>query len=81
MVNAAVVNTREYFDGLCLDCMDRSKSKTGDEDSDYWRHHQLQEGEWDHGCRVRHGEPTWYFSFLGRNEKRDLLLRKLRQKK
>ena len=81
MVEDAVRNTRKYFDGLCLDCMDRSKPKTGDEDSDYWQHNELQEGEWDSGCRVSHGQPTWYFSFMGRKEKRDLLLKNLRQKR
>jgi len=25
-----------YWEGLCLDCMDISKTKTGDLDSDYW---------------------------------------------
>lgn len=23
---------------------------------------------WDHGCQVEHGQPTWYFSFMGRRE-------------
>lgn len=58
----------KYFDGLCLDCMDKSKAKTADYDSDYWSHNSLDEDGWDRGCRVRHGEPTWYFSFMGRKE-------------
>ena len=81
IVESAVMNTRKYFDGLCLDCMDRSKPKTGDEDSDYWQHHELHEGQWDSGCRVSHGQPTWYFSYMGRKEKHDLLLKNLRQKR
>ncbi|KAI1078483.1 hypothetical protein F5B20DRAFT_582399 [Whalleya microplaca] len=52
------------FDGLCLDCM--HKFKTGDEDCDYWEHARLR--QYDHGCRFKHGQPTWYFSYMGRRE-------------
>jgi len=44
--------------------MDKSKPKTGDIDQDYWDHDK--ERNWDYGCRIRHGQPTWYFSFMGR---------------
>ena len=27
-------------------------------------------GKWDSKCRVQHGEPTWYFSYHARDEKR-----------
>ena len=64
---------RTYFDGLCLDCLDRSKPKLGDTDRDYWRHHKLSEDEWTSGCRFPHKQPTWYFSFNGRKEDRDRL--------
>lgn len=63
--------TRDYFDGLCLDCMDSSKPKTGNTDTDYWRHNSVREGEWVRGCRFDHRQPTWYFSFMGRKEERD----------
>ena len=72
--NAEFVET--YFDGLCLDCLDRSKPKLGDPDMDYWRHHTLKENAWVPGCRVRHKQPTWYFSFNGRKEERDRFARK-----
>ena len=64
-----------YFDGLCLDCLDKTKAKTRDVDEDYWRHNDLGSNEWSKGCRIRHGEPTWYFSFLGRKEEKDSILR------
>ena len=70
---------REYFDGLCLDCMDKSKPKTKDEDTDFWAHNELTLGSWDRGCRIKHGEPTWYFSFMGRKERRELLLKKVKK--
>ena len=65
-----------YFHGLCLDCLDRSKPKLGDADMDYWRHNTLKENEWVTGCRFRHKQPTWYFSFNGRKEERDRLVKK-----
>lgn len=70
-VGKAISYIRKHFDGLCLDCMDKSKAKTDDYDSDYWLHNSLNERQWDRGCRVKHGEPTWYFSFMGRKEDRE----------
>ena len=64
-----------YFDGLCLDCLDRSKPKLGDPDMDYWRHNRLKEDEVVRGCRFRHKQPTWYFSFNGRKEDRDRFMK------
>lgn len=73
IVLRAAKTVAEYFDGLCLDCMDLSKDlrSDGDRDEDYWKHNELK--KWDTGCRVKHGEPTWYFSFMGRREKRGLI--------
>jgi hypothetical protein len=64
----------KYFDGLCLDCMKRTKS--GDVDDDYWEHDF--EKIWDSGCRIKHGQPSWYFSFMGR--KTDMKNHKQRKK-
>lgn len=60
-----------YFDGLCLDCMDRSKSRSGDTDEDYWQHNNLSETDVIENCRFEHKQPTWYFSFMGRKEDRE----------
>jgi hypothetical protein len=68
IVQKAVSVTKKYFDGLCLDCMDASRPKFGDDDKDYWRHDEL-DVEWDAGCRIRHEQATWWFSFMGRKEK------------
>jgi hypothetical protein len=54
----------DSFVGLCLDCL--TKSKFGSDDADYWLH--CLQFEYDHGCTIDHGQPTWYFSFLGRLE-------------
>lgn len=44
-------------------------------DTDYWIHAELNV-EWDEKCRIIHGQPTWYFSFMGRREKMDLFWKK-----
>ena len=54
--------------GFLLDCMNSSNPKLGDADEDYWKHTNLCV-HWDAGCRIRHQQPTWYFSFLGRRQK------------
>lgn len=78
IVAAVEHNVRRYFDGLCLDFLDRSKPKTGDPDLDYWCHHKLEEHEWVRGCRFRHRQPTWFFSFNGRKEERDRMEKKVK---
>lgn len=66
IVSQAVSWINRYFDGLCLDCMDKSFSLTGDEDSDYWSHANLKESDSVTGCRAgRHGQPTYWFSYMG----------------
>lgn len=67
VVAAAIDETEAYFDGLCLDCMNASRPKFGDSDEDYWRHGEPNI-DWSADCRFEHGEPTWYFSFMGRKE-------------
>ena len=34
IIRSVIKHVRTYFDGLCLDCMDSSKAKTIDYDSD-----------------------------------------------
>ncbi|KAL8940125.1 MAG: hypothetical protein Q9216_002979 [Gyalolechia sp. 2 TL-2023] len=79
IVARVVSRVEEYFDGLCLDCLDRSKPKTGDIDLDYWRHDKLKEWEWVQGCRFPHRQSTWFFSFNGRKEERDRLVKKRKE--
>jgi len=76
LVENASRKTLDYFDGMCLDCMDRTKPVTKDEDMDYWYHKNLNQDYFTGRCRVKHGQPTWYFSFMGRKIIRDRFLRK-----
>ncbi|KAI4268281.1 MAG: hypothetical protein L6R38_007907 [Xanthoria sp. 2 TBL-2021] len=63
-----------YFGGLCLDCMNKSKSKN--QDRDYWKHSDLKEHEFVYGCRAgKHTQPSWYFSYMGRRQRQDQLYR------
>lgn len=66
IVHGATGDVEQLFDGLCLDCME--KSKFDNRDTDYWKHAD-RHIDWDRGCRVKHDQPTWYFSFMGRKEK------------
>ncbi|KAK5124014.1 hypothetical protein LTR85_002211 [Meristemomyces frigidus] len=68
VVGNARMECKRYFDGLCLDCMNASNPKLNDADEDYWKHSKLGV-HWDQGCRIRHQQPSWYFSFLGRRQK------------
>ena len=79
LAEKARVRVKDYFDGLCLDCLDKSQPKTGDLDEDYYRHGLLKESEWPRGCRFHHKQPTWYYSFLGREQDRVSFRRRLQQ--
>ncbi|RYP16275.1 hypothetical protein DL765_005243 [Monosporascus sp. GIB2] len=63
-VREGINRVRRNFEGLCLDCM--HKYKTGDKDCDYWNHARTM--DFSKGCRFRHGEPTWYYSYMGRDD-------------
>ena len=80
-VGSARMHAMRYFDGLCIDCMDRSRPRDGDTDTDedYWRSLDSVGGRWDAYCRVRHGEPSWYVSWCGRDEHRQKLLERHRE--
>ncbi|KAK8191559.1 hypothetical protein HDK77DRAFT_476580 [Phyllosticta capitalensis] len=54
------------FDGLCLDCMDHSKPKTGDTDEDYWRHQEFDDEDGFYCSGFRHGRTSWFHSYMGR---------------
>jgi hypothetical protein len=45
-----------------------SKTKN-DEDRQYWNWSQTGRYAYNTHCRIKHGQPTWYFSFMGRKEK------------
>lgn len=79
LVNYVAEKVRKYCGGLCLDCMSNSRdsvskqthyaSRFGSDEMDhdaYWNHNTYK--TWGKGCRVKHDEPTWYFSFMGRRQ-------------
>lgn len=60
---------KDYFHGLCLDCMNNRLPKLSDSDLDYWFSEYISSSrQYDGKCRITHGEPTWYFSFNARRE-------------
>lgn len=80
--NHLVLSTRSrvesYFQGLCMDCMNHTNLKSGDTDADYWDHNNYDPEDKFLDCRIRHKEPTWYFSFMGRREERDQFVKRKR---
>ncbi|KAF2121316.1 hypothetical protein BDV96DRAFT_484412 [Lophiotrema nucula] len=80
-IKEAIEKTQYYFNGLCIDCMDRSMAKRESSDVDYWKHNEPMEGRWDKHCRIKHGEPTWYASWRGRDETRQKLIKEHRKEK
>jgi hypothetical protein len=73
-VGSARTAALRSFDGLCVDCMDRSRPKRENGDVDYWRQLESIDGRWDFNCRVKHGEPSWYISWCGSAEHRQKLI-------
>ncbi|KAG9650750.1 hypothetical protein KCU64_g8959, partial [Aureobasidium melanogenum] len=78
VVTDAVISIKKHFDGLCLDCMDHTQPKFLDEHEDYWNHVSYNK-QWDKHCRIKHGQATWYSSFMGRADTRDRLLKRKRE--
>ncbi|CAF9909271.1 MAG: hypothetical protein HETSPECPRED_008905 [Heterodermia speciosa] len=78
IVESAVRTARCDFDGLCLDCMERSKPRPETDAEDYLKDNMPTVDDWSRPCRVQHGEPTWYHSFMGQREYRNVLLKNLR---
>ena len=78
IVEEACRRTARDFDGLCLDCMDRSKPKRENDDEGYWRHNYPASGRWDMACRFHHSRSTYYRSWMGRPNKRKQALEHLR---
>lgn len=76
----AQMYAEKYFDGLCIDCMERSKLPKGMiPDDEYWERNGKHQNRWDTRCRVKHGEPSWNSSWLGRSEHRQKLIKRSRE--
>ena len=78
LVQGLAEDVKNYYHGLCLDCMDRSKPKYGSDDADYWKVLRVKKKEYDHRCRIEHGESTWYHSFMGRQDVRKRKMKAIR---
>ncbi|KAL2075341.1 hypothetical protein VTL71DRAFT_284 [Oculimacula yallundae] len=65
VVRNVVDSVRYSFGGLCLDCMDPEGKR--DWDRDYITHRSTR----SQGCRVRHDQPSFYFSWISRKQQPD----------
>lgn len=79
VVKVTSLSVEQYFNGLCLSCMDSSKMSSRDMDAAYWQHNRQE--DWDFGCPFAHGQPTWYFSFMGRKAEMDAHKERERERK
>lgn len=57
-VKIAIKKTMAAFDGLCLDCMDRTQCEE-QPDEDFIRKNLPFKGCFDMNCRFGHGRTTW----------------------
>ena len=76
VVNRTCGRVENSFDGLCLDCIDNprpSRFDPNDEDSD-WR-------DWSKYCRIRHRQPSAYFSYLARMQEPDDVQKRRQERK
>ena len=73
IVKQAVQDTIADFQGLCIDCMDRSKNKKEEPGASYWAANRNALGQWDSQCRVKHKYSTWMFSWCGRADHKEKL--------
>jgi hypothetical protein len=74
IVRVAKNKAETYFEGVCLDCQERSRTNPKISEAQYWDNNVIIHGQWDKKCRVSHGEETWYTSWTGKHEMRRKLL-------
>ncbi|CAI6338289.1 unnamed protein product [Periconia digitata] len=79
-VKIAIKKTMAAFDGLCLDCMERSQCDKQPDD-DFIKKNLPFRGCFDMNCRFGHGRTTWYFSWMGSLSVRRDILNKSRMEK
>ena len=46
------------------------KASEEDNDDEFWERSKVGSA-WDKGCRIDHGQPTWFFSYFGEKQKMD----------
>lgn len=79
VVQRTSLEVEDYFDGLCMQCMDSSRTSSKQMDTMYWSYDRSR--AWGANCSVNHGQPTWYFSFMGRKAEMDAHKERERERK
>ena len=65
IIHAAMANANFPFQGLCLDCINRSTLKSDNVDLNFWSRNSVPPSNGVGKCRLDHKEFTSYFSFMG----------------
>lgn len=82
IVERASQRANKYFQGLCINCIDKSSSGDIMEQIGYFDNDGLNEDKEDariEGCQFPHGQPTSFFSFMGSVTTRDRLMAQKRR--
>ena len=73
LVDEVIQAVESYLEGLCLDCINTSRFRHATSDGDYWAHRET----YKRGgtiCRIKHGDPTWYWSYAGTVQRRNEMM-------
>ncbi|ORY09380.1 hypothetical protein BCR34DRAFT_589361 [Clohesyomyces aquaticus] len=73
-VNIAIDRAQQEFQGLCADCVKRSKPAAGRSPEAFLEKNSPYHGCWDMDCRYGHGRGTWFFSWMGPSSVRQQIL-------
>ncbi|KAF2690775.1 hypothetical protein K458DRAFT_382353 [Lentithecium fluviatile CBS 122367] len=79
-VNIAMRKAKFAFDGLCLDCMERSQADELPR-QEFLKQNYPYKGCWDMACRFGHGRASWYYSWMGSSSVRRDILAQYREEK
>jgi hypothetical protein len=64
-VELAIARANDAFEGLCLDCMQRSTLVTGQDIETFTEKTTPYNFFWDADCRFGHGRASWCYSWTG----------------
>ncbi|TVY73436.1 hypothetical protein LSUE1_G005539 [Lachnellula suecica] len=68
-IEPGVKDAQAEFGGLCLDCINNSQASNERGGRSAVARASGKSGKWNAGCRIDHGEPTWWFSYISSKQK------------
>ncbi|PSN63937.1 hypothetical protein BS50DRAFT_679130 [Corynespora cassiicola Philippines] len=77
-IDIAISKGKKAFQGLCLDCMNRSTLAANQPKEAYVEDNSPYNGCWDMGCRYGHYFMTWHLSWMGTSSMHKSIVDKFR---